>query len=78
VSGGVVYRGQAMPAWQGIYLYGDYCSGSIWGLVRDASGQWVNSILYRLEASISSFGVDEAGEVYLVDLQGSIWKLVQR
>jgi glucose/arabinose dehydrogenase len=78
VSGGVVYRGQVLPAWQGVYLYGDYCSGSIWALVRDASGGWVNNIMYRLGASIAAFGVDEAGEVYLVDLNGAIWKLEHR
>jgi hypothetical protein len=78
VSGGVVYRGQALPAWQGVYLYGDYCSGSVWALVRDASGLWVNNLMFQSGASVAAFGVDEAGELYLVDLQGAIWKLVQR
>jgi glucose/arabinose dehydrogenase len=38
VSGGVVVRSPSLADWQGVYLYGDYCSGLIWGLVRDAAG----------------------------------------
>jgi len=72
VTGGYVYRGSAYPALNGLYLYGDFCSGKIWGLrVGDRP-----TLLLDSELSISSFGEDEAGEVYLVDLQGAIYQLV--
>lgn len=75
VTGGVVYRGTSLPAMQGVYLYGDYCSGNIWGLKQDAAGSWMNRLLFQNIGSISSFGEDEAGEVYLVDHRGSIFHL---
>jgi len=75
VTGGVVYRGGALPDWYGVYVYGDFCSGNVWGLVRGADGAWQNGLLFQTGRNISSFGVDEAGEVYLVDLQGGIFRL---
>lgn len=77
VTGGAVYRG-SMPEWQGIYLYGDYCSGLVWGLLRGADGAWQDALLFQTGASISSFGQDEAGEVYLVNHQGEVTVLSQR
>jgi len=74
VTGGFVYRGAALPEWQGVYLYGDYCSGKIWGLLRKGD-QWSNQMLYDSDFSITSFGEDEAGEVYLVDYSGGIYRL---
>ncbi len=76
VTGGVVYRGQLLPAWQGIYLFGDYCSGKIWGLLRDANSNWQAQILFDTQFAITSFGRDEQGEVYLVDQRGSVDKLI--
>ena len=61
----------------GVYLYGDYCSGNVWGLVHNADGSWESALLFTVRASISSFGEDETGEVYLVDLNGTIYKLVR-
>jgi glucose/arabinose dehydrogenase len=75
VTGGVVYRGSRLPAWQGIYLFSDYCSGQIWGLVRDAQGSWQNQILFGPVGRITSFGQDEQGEVYLVDQGGILYVL---
>jgi hypothetical protein len=72
----VVYRGGALPAWQGVYLYGDYCTGRVWGLLRGADGGFQEAFLFATEARISSFGADEAGEAYLVDLQGNVYRLV--
>jgi glucose/arabinose dehydrogenase len=76
ITGGEVYRGSALPDFYGVYLYGDFCSGNVWGLVRDASGVWTAARLFQLEAQITSFGLDETGEVYLVSRQGVIYKLV--
>jgi glucose/arabinose dehydrogenase len=74
VSGGAVYRGSLLE-WQGIYLYGDFCSGRVWGLLQTPSGEWVNEALYQLDRRIAAIGQDEAGEVYLVDILGSVLKL---
>jgi glucose/arabinose dehydrogenase len=75
VTGGYVYRGEALPAWKGIYLYGDFCSGIIWGLARNPDGGWMNQVLFESGLNISSFGEDVAGELYLTDLNGGIYRL---
>ena len=72
VTGGVVYRGERLPEWQGIYLYGDYCTKRVWGLSRDHQGNWISSILFDAIGAVTSFGEDEAGEVYLVILSGQL------
>jgi glucose/arabinose dehydrogenase len=69
VTGGIVYRGQNYPQFEGIYIYGDYCSGKIWGL-RMNGNQWENELLLTTSHRISSFGEDEQGEIYLADLSG--------
>lgn len=66
VTGGVVYRGQNYPGMRGIYFYGDYCSGRIWGLKRNGT-TWQNTLLSKTSYSISSFGEDQAGNVYMTD-----------
>jgi glucose/arabinose dehydrogenase len=76
VTGGYVYRGTALPAWQGVYFYGDYCSGIVWGLVQNEDGSWQSSQLYNTDFLITSFGVDEAGEIYLVNRGGQIYQLL--
>lgn len=73
VTGGYVYRGAQFPALEGIYFYGDYCSGLIWGLRYQGNDNWANAQLLSSQQTISSFGQDEAGEVYLVDHQGDIF-----
>ena len=73
--GGFVYRGQSLPAWQGVYLYGDYGSGLVWGLLHLADGSWQNAQLFESGRKISSFGEDEDGGIYLVDDGGSILRL---
>ncbi|HEU5430359.1 MAG TPA: PQQ-dependent sugar dehydrogenase, partial [Thermomicrobiales bacterium] len=65
VTGGYVYRGAAIPALHGVYLFGDYCSGLIWGLGRDASGGWTLSAPVPTKLNISSFGQDASGELYV-------------
>lgn len=75
VTGGYVYRGKAMPGLTGTYVYGDYCQGTIWQLKRAADGKWVNAELFADNLRIASFGEDEAGEVYVVDHGGAIYKM---
>jgi len=72
VIGGYVYRGQAHPSLRGAYLYGDFCSGRIWAAARNAAGAWVTAEAARVTALISSFGEDEAGELYVADINGGV------
>lgn len=75
VTGGYVYRGAAFPSLQGAYLFGDYCSGLIWVLLRSGSGEWVRSVFARTDFNITSFGEDVNGELYLADRNGGIYLL---
>lgn len=75
VTGGFVYRGAQYPALQGDYLYGDFCSGRIWGL-RRVGAAWENRLLLDSPLTLSSFGEDEAGNLYAADiLIGTIHKI---
>ncbi|MCL5996731.1 MAG: PQQ-dependent sugar dehydrogenase [Chloroflexi bacterium] len=75
VTGGYVYRGKALPSLDGVYLYSDYCSGHIWSLQRATDGQWQNALLLDSGLNVSSFGEDEAGEIYVIDLGGAVYQL---
>ncbi len=79
VSGGFRYRGGDYPGMQGIYFFADYCSGIIWGMQHTQSG-WETQELTQEAYSISSFGEDEDGELYLLDHQpnsGSVYRVIQ-
>jgi len=75
VTGGYVYRG-SLPEWQGIYLYGDYCTGKIWGALANPDGTWQTTELFATNLNLVSFGEDQAGELYAVFLNGEIHKLL--
>jgi glucose/arabinose dehydrogenase len=75
VTGGYVYRGQAIPDLQGTYLYGDFCSGRIWGLDADAPAA-APQRLADSDLRITSFAEDRAGELYLLGYDGRVVKLV--
>ncbi|NPV67335.1 MAG: glucose dehydrogenase [Anaerolineae bacterium] len=77
ISGGYVYRGEAIPDLQGVYFYGDWCTGNIFALYRDTAGEWQSLKFTQLAGKlISSFGEDEAGELYVVDYTGGgIWRM---
>ncbi len=74
VTGGFVYRGTASPTLAGIYFYGDYCSGQIWGL-RETAGQWESRMLLDTGLNITCFGEDEAGEVYVGGYAGQVYRI---
>jgi len=79
ISGGYRYRGSRIAQLEGYYLYGDFCSGRIWGAVQDDTGAWVVDELLNTKLSISTFGEDEAGEVYVADHStGTIFLIVER
>jgi hypothetical protein len=67
ITGGAVYRGQNFPRMQGIYFYGDYCTGRIWGLKKECD-VFSDTVLLDSTLRMSSFGEDEAGELYVTDL----------
>jgi glucose/arabinose dehydrogenase len=75
VTGGYVYRG-SMPEWNGIYLYGDYCTGFIWGLIGADDGLQKQQ-LFDLSVTITSFGQDQNGEIYLLSDDGAVYRLVK-
>ena len=78
VTGGHVYRGEREPSFVGGYFFGDYCSGTIWAVAADAPIGSRPIEMLQTEASISSFGENEAGELYLTDLSsGSVFRLLE-
>jgi glucose/arabinose dehydrogenase len=75
VSGGYVYRGTAQLAMTGTYLFGDYCSGTIWTL--PAGDGLSPRHLADTDLGISSFGEGEDGEIYVVDIfDGRLYRLI--
>jgi glucose/arabinose dehydrogenase len=77
VTGGYVYRGTRYPELSGTYFFGDYCSGNIWGLRHSETGEWQMALLLTTNLNISSFGVDSAGEIYVVGYrEGTIYRLI--
>ena len=74
ITGGYVYRGTAVPAARGRYFYGDYCSGIVWSL-RVEGGKAVDNRREGQVANLSSFGQAANGELYLVSLDGDIYRL---
>ena len=78
VIGGEVYRGQELTAWEGVYVFGDFCSGRIWGLLHMPDGSWQSNRLFDSGISVTSFGLSEDGELYLTDYAGSLDKLAAK
>jgi glucose/arabinose dehydrogenase len=68
ITGGFVYRGSTYGLMQGMYFYADYCTGRIWGLKND--GGWQTQELKDTAYNISTFGEDEAGNLYLASYAG--------
>ncbi|SIR02046.1 PQQ-dependent sugar dehydrogenase [Maribacter ulvicola] len=71
VTGGYVYRGDAIPELQGLYIYGDFVSGRIWAL--DQAG--TNTLIFESNLAISSFGTDANNELYICAFDGKIYEL---
>jgi len=87
ITGGYVYRGSQIPGLDGTYFFADYCSARIWSFQFDGTNiANLNERTAELAPgqgqsirSISSFGVDGFGELYIVDLSdGAIFKIVPR
>ncbi len=78
VIGGYVYRGSAHPALCGAYVYADYGNGRIFGLRHDGDRVTQHRVILDSGRSITSFGVDEAFELYVVDGAGEILKVTAK
>jgi glucose/arabinose dehydrogenase len=76
VTGGFVYRGKKIPSLIGWYIYGDYSSGRIWGLKYEAGKVTGDELLLHSRAQPVSFGEDVAGELYLCDHNGTVYRIV--
>ncbi len=79
VVGGYVYRGRAVPSLDGQYIFGDYGSGRIWAvrLAQDGTAL-ARTLLFDTGMHISSFGVDDDQELYVVDIAGTVYRLTAR
>lgn len=75
ITGGYVYRGSQFPELEGTYLYADFCSGQMWGLVHNLDDTWTSSPIASTGFNISSFGQDEQGELYVVDYNGAFYHI---
>ncbi|HKN86926.1 MAG TPA: PQQ-dependent sugar dehydrogenase [Nitrospiraceae bacterium] len=76
VIGGHVYRGPSIPGLCGAYVYGDYGSGNIFALRYDGRTVTAHTTLLESHRRITSFGEDEHHNLYLVDYQGEIFKII--
>ncbi|QEG33920.1 PQQ-dependent sugar dehydrogenase [Bythopirellula goksoeyrii] len=78
ITGGSVYRGKAVPALSGAYVYGDYVSGQIWALWYDAPSDRVtaNRTILKGGKPITSFGEDDDGEMYFTTQNGDVVKFI--
>ena len=84
ITGGYVYRGEKIESLYGRYIFGDYCTGKIWSLSLDGNGnasdikdhtkEILNSMGTK-EFYLSSFGVDNNNELFIIDYNGTIYRL---
>jgi glucose/arabinose dehydrogenase len=75
VIGGYVYRGGSIPDLYGQYLYGDFCTGTIWSASHPAGGAWTSQVLPITLANLSTFGQDASGELYAADTDGTFLRI---
>ena len=78
VTGGYVYRGTTLPGLVGAYLYADFVAGAIWTLRYSGEGKPVNELFKDTNLNISSFGVDEANEIYICAFDGKIYTVQKK
>jgi hypothetical protein len=79
ITGGYVYRGKKISALRGVYVYGDFQVGTIWGLRYENGKVTADDELIARDQSrnISSFGEDAAGELYVLTLNGDVYQIVE-
>jgi glucose/arabinose dehydrogenase len=74
ITGGAVYRGTAIADLVGWYVFGDYCSGNVWGLSTD--GGSVRTLLLAHQAGVTSIRADPTGELFATSIDGRLTTLV--
>ncbi len=77
LTGGVVYRGDKYPELDGVYIYGDYSTGKIWGARHDGTRVTWHQLLAGTELQITAFTVDQQGELLIVDYAGGLYRLAR-
>lgn len=77
ITGGYVYRGQEFPSLTGNYFFADYCTGFIWSLFSQPDGSWVSNLVAQTGFSISSFGENVSGELYILQHRTGIVYQIQ-
>lgn len=76
ITGGYVYRGLTFPALQGVYFFGDFCTGVVFSLYNDINSGWTKTQIADLPYNISTFGEDELGNLYLSNYSsGKIYQI---
>jgi hypothetical protein len=76
ITGGYVYRGHAIPALRGVYVFSDYCEGTLRGLTITPSGADARGLGANAgQGNLVSFGEDDAGELYALGLDGTIARI---
>lgn len=76
IIGGYVYRGKAIPALKGLYVFGDFGSGQIWTLQETQPGTWTRAPLLSAGFNISAFGRAGNNELFVLAYGGTLYKLV--
>jgi len=76
VTGGYVYRGNKIAELPGVYLFADFVKGTIWGLFPDGANGLKRETLLKTELSIVSFAQANDGELFVVDYQGGLYRIV--
>ena len=73
ITGGYVYRGNAIPALVGAYVFGDLCTGGVFAVRGSSPQPWSKQLELGFQPiKISSFGEDPSGELYVLDIQGGV------
>jgi len=74
VTGGYVYRGQAIPALRGAYVFADYCEGTLQAL-RLRDGRWQATGLGVRLPNVAAFGQHRSGELYVISLTEGLYRI---
>jgi glucose/arabinose dehydrogenase len=76
IIGGYAYQGASFPDLEGIYFFGDWCSGNIWGMLEE-NGEWIHERLLETDLMINAFGRDHDGEIYVLGFEdGAVHRVV--